>query len=952
MSTFRRLMSVILVLTMALSIAAMIAGCKKEEGTHESTGQTVVNEAGTYMVNIKTVGGMAMSGIDVYVYEGSDMQGYGQTDENGTAKIDLPAGTNYKITLSGVPKGYEVAESYAFSGTTASIVLKSSLITGESMSGANLGLGDVMYDFSVTTPDGETITLSEVLAEKEVAVLNYWYTTCSACITEFPYMQQAYEMYEDSVAIFAIDPLDAAGSVETFQAQYGLTFPMASVSSSWTTAFNVAGANVDAYPTTIIVDRYGVICMIEEGALVNLRYWTSLFDHFTGDDYEQKLVNTVDDLLTKITPDCAMPSSDEIGAVINNGEIDVTFRPEEDDEYSWPFVITEKNGEACIMASNQEIDDSYAIMYADIYLEAGQAVGLDYLASTEHGGDILHIIVDDNAIFTISGHDEDEQWKTCYPCVADADGYYEVALCYIKDSDTSEGDDTVYLKNLRIVDVEDIDTATYIPREAAVYDDDDNCTYAEIVYNEKDGYYHVGSENGPLLLADLMNYSQFSEEVSIWEMVYNNKIVLDGHDYYDELVEYCNYASNSNLYGICTVNKELAELLKIVDQIAGYDTEDDNEWLKICKYYQAYGTKEQLTDPIEGLATFSAPEAVLGTGVSSNYFYYNRIIMPRGMLKEFTPTKSGVYRITSHSESQQGVEAWIFDENHQELLCYAFDERMFNDALNVSMVYYMEAGKSYYIDIAFWDPYEVGYIPFDIEYVAASYNLFRVASPSNFTYDTNATGEAMYHLIAGGIDVVYNKADGYYHEDLGKDANGNQLYGSILYADFTGLTSLFSSPIATVNAYNADGTLQKDENGNVVKVKGMIDLGGFDFSKTEDDLYILSCLKKYDYDVDATDEYLRNLWGEDYDTYAEKYQLEDVYKGKYHGKGEDLTDDISAYLSKMYSGSQYPERQGCVAVDQELAEILQKLMDKYTFSDVDHSWTKLCYYYDYLGPAK
>ena len=44
------------------------------------------------------------------------------------------------------------------------------------------------------------------------------------------------------------------------------------------------------------------------------------------------------------------------------------------------------------------------------------------------------------------------------------------------------------------------------------------------------------------------------------------------------------------------------------------------------------------------------------------------------------------------------------------------------------------------------------------------------------------------------------------------------------------------------------------------------------------------------------------------------------------------------------------ERQGCVPVTEELAEILQLLMDKYTFQDVDHSWTKLCYYYDHVGP--
>ena len=41
---------------------------------------------------------------------------------------------------------------------------------------------------------------------------------------------------------------------------------------------------------------------------------------------------------------------------------------------------------------------------------------------------------------------------------------------------------------------------------------------------------------------------------------------------------------------------------------------------------------------------------------------------------------------------------------------------------------------------------------------------------------------------------------------------------------------------------------------------------------------------------------------------------------------------------------------GLGSVDQELAELLQLLMDKYTFKNVEHSWTKLCYYYETLGP--
>ena len=936
MNSFKKLLSVFLVFAMVLSMTAAMTGCKRR-GSSESTGGNDDNGTkGNYTVSVQTAGGMAMDGIAVYVYADSslaDMINYGETDENGKVSFDLPQNSNYAIALSGVPKGYDVKESYSFSGNTAQIVLTSSLIEGDSLSGATLGLGDVMYDFSVTTPAGETVSLSKMLEEKDVVILNFWYVSCSACQYEFPYMEEAYQMYSDKVGIIAVSPFDESISISSYQAEMKLTFPMASCPTGYASAFGVSG-----YPTTVVIDRYGVICLVETGALVSLRYWTSLFEHFTGDGYKQQLVNTVDDLLTQVVPTYQMDTSENIAALLNSGDIEVTYRPEEGEDatYAWPFIAAEKNGVACMKASNQEIEGSFAIMYADVTLKAGQAVGFDYLVSSEKGADILYVIVDDKPIYSISGVSDPEEWKSCYPWVAQEDGTYELALCYLKDDSTNEGDDTVYIKNMRVVDQSAIDVATYIPCYAASSKDGLKFDYVDIVLNQNDGYYHVGTADGPLLLAELMDYTQFNEEETIWDLAYDGV----AKEYYEDLVDYFSYASNSSLNGVCTVNYELGELLKKVAEVAGFDSEDENEWLKICKYYQVYGTDEQLVDPIKGLAPFSAYKATYGTNVETNYFYYDRIIMPRGQVAEFIPSQSGVYRITSRSETVQGTEAWIFNENREELYVYAMDERMYNDSLNVSMVFYMEAGKSYYIDIAFWDVYEVGYIYYDIEYIAPTYELFRLASPGYFTYDTNATGEAMYHLIAGGIDVVLG-ADGKYYEDLGKDANGNQKYGSLLYVDFTGIASVFDTPISTVTT--------QDSNGNSVQVLGMIDKGGFDFSKTGDDLYILGYLKKYNYDVEATDAYLRELWGEDYDTYAEAYQLEDVYDGRYHGTGPDLTEEMRGYLDDIITTGSV-ERQGCVVVTERLAEILQMLMDKYTFENVDHSWTKLCYYYDYLGP--
>lgn len=934
MNKYRKGLALLLVLVIALSAV----GCAKQDGPTETTGVTDTKKA-EYTVTLKTLGNMPLGNIDVYAYTDStltEVLGAGKTDEKGVAKYSLPAESKPVVALSGLPAGYDVAPYYEFDGNTAAITLSSSLVSGESLSSASLRVGDVMYDFTVTTPDGTKITLSEMLKEKKMVLLNFWYTTCTWCLKEFPYMEEAYQQFSDNVGIIALNPQEKNAAVAAFQAQNGLTFPMAECPAAWAGVFGFSG-----YPTSIVVDRYGVICMIEEGAITSLRPFTGLFSHFTAEPYEQKLFSSLSELVSNVKPTYTMDSSETVGAVMDGGKLDVTYRPETEGEsaaYSWPFIITEKNGVSCLKASNSEIESSYAIMYADVHLEEGQAVGFDYLSSSEKGCDMLYVIVDGEDVYRISGVSETEQWQTCYPWVAKKTGVHEIALCYLKDGDTDEGDDTVYVKNLHIVDSADIDVPTYIPNYPASSEDGVNFTYETIVFNAKDGYYHVGTANGPLLLADLMGYTQFYEEKTVWDLVYNGVATLDGKSFYEDMVQYFSYASNSSLNGICTVNYELGEWLKLVAASVGFDN-NENEWLKICKYYQTYGTEEQLVDPIKGLAAFCAYDAKLGKNISTNSFYYDRPIMPRGLLAKFVPTKSGVYRISSRSESDHGVNGWIFGENREvDYYTYEPNERMVADNLNVYMAYYMEAGQAYYIDIAFWDMYEVGYIYYDIEYVGKELDLFRAASPGFYTYDTNATGDQMYALIAGGIDVVLG-SDGYYYHDLGKDANGNQKYGSLLYADFTGLTSVFNKPVATVTT----------DSGSVIK--GMIDLGGFDFSKTENDLYVLSVLEKYDGDTEKADAYLRDYWGEDYATNAESYRIEDVFAGRYHGRGEDYSDEMRSYLAKMITTGP-EERHGCVAVDVRLAELLQMLMDKYTFSGVDHSWTKVCYYYEHLGPAE
>ena len=854
MRNIKRVTALMLALLLALSV--MLTACTQpgtgEQGTtdagnSEQTTQGQTTPGGdaaqkqTYTVDVKSIGGMALEGITVSVYADStleDLVNFGTTDATGKASLEMPVKDGYVAVLSGVPAGYEAAPYYEFVGGGANIYLSSHVISDTNIQGVSYKLGDVIRDFTVVDSDGTSHTLSEILKEKELVVLNFWYTTCSWCVEEFPYMEAAYQNYKDKVEILALNPYgtDSESAIADFKTQMGLSFPMIKDYNALYLAFAEA-IGVDPqgfpFPTSVFIDRYGVICLAEPGALIGDQPFTVVFEHFTGDDYVQGLYPNVDSLIPEVEVNVSMPDPDEIAAAINGEGFNCTYRAETSEEFAsvtWPFVLGEKDGFSCIKPANTGVANSFSILYMDVELKAGEALCFDFCSSSEAFCDILYTIVDGVDVNSISGS---LGWRSCYPYVATKDGTYEIALTYVKDSDGDEGEDTVYIKNMRIVDMANIETPTYIPRYAATDRAEDGFgynNYVTVVFNENDGYYHVGTENGPLLLADLMGYTQFSQQ-SVFDMAYNGSL---GDDFYDLAVDYFSFASNSQLAGVCTVNAELAELLKRVASTVGAEGHE-NEWLQMCLYYDAYGTDGQLEDPIKGLAPFCAYKAELG---DNNSFEYNRVIMPRGLLAEFVPAVSGVYRITSHSD--QDVDGWIFDGNRVEVLVYEHCERMYFDMANVSMVFYMEAGTPYYIDIAYWDVYGIGTIPYSIEFLGESYDYFRTCAPGYFTYyeteDENVTNE----IVSGGIDVALGE-DGFYHEKL---ADGS--LGSIIYADFTSVSTIFS-----------DSLVQ------------MIDMNGFNFKYSEGDLLIMSYMERY---PDNTEEKLREIWGDAFDEYAEEYK--------------------------------------------------------------------------------
>ena len=931
--------TVLLLIAMVLSMCTTLIGCNNSTdnpstGSGNNGGSNNGGNNGSsagkvsYSISIKTIGGLGLADITYGIYEGDNLKAYGKTDKNGIATVDLVPSDNYTVELSTSSlDGYNVEARYPFVQRTANIVLSSSVIADSDLTGVKYELGDVMRDFTVITIDGEKFTLSEVLKTKKAVLINFWYSTCSPCINEFPFMDSAYQKYQDDIAVIALNNYagDNAEAVNIFQATMGLTIPMAKDYSQLGSAFGV-----ENYPTTIMIDRYGTICLIEVGGLTSEKPFIAAFEHFSSGDYQQKLFTTIDELTPAELPDVEMPSSDEIGAALNGEGFSAIYTPETESansEYSWPFLVGEIDGEKFVYSSNSYKDSSYAAMHAEINLKAGQALAVDWIADTELGSDILFILVDGKDIYQLSG--TSDEWETVYPYVALEDGTYRVSFIYVKDEDTDVGYDRVYLKNMRAVDLSKVDRETYIPRQAATKPNANGLGFQQYitpVFNANDGYYHVGTANGPLLLANLMK-STLMSEYALNDLGYNGELVDSEGDVYETLVNYCNYSINGTLYGYSPVTKELKALLDRAAAKLGYEPDNPNQWLQFCEYYDAYATGgKQLEDPVKGVAFFAAFDTVLSTATSKKYNtvkYDGRVIMPRGLKYKFVPSVSGAYQIKSQSDQQ--VDGWVFNDALDIIYTAEVVHRPYDgkpiDTVNVSMILYLEAGKTYYIDIAYYDIYAEGEFTFTVEYLGATYQQFHLASPGYYTYIESTTGQVNSYT-AGGIDVKLG-ADGYYHE-----LRADGTLGSIVYADFK-----FATAVSTHSILKA------------------IELGAFDFRYSETDTMVIAKLKEFGGDTDACRKYYEELWGESYAEWAAIYQLDEVLAGKYHGGGQDLTAKITAYKSKMISySSAKPELEGCVPVDAELAQILQAFMDKYSFEGVENSWTKLCYYYKNIAP--
>lgn len=891
----------------------------------------------TCNIRVASMGGLALANVSVSINVGGNKIAEGTTDDNGNYALNLDNGT-YTAQLDNLPKGYKPSDSYTVEITDdkkeVTLGVNSSIITGEEMPEKQFVTGDIMYDFKVNTTYravikedelGETLTidtqqikLSEVFENKKAVLLNFWYVGCTPCKLELPAIMEAYKEYSDKLEILAINnyPTESDEDVASYVRTNKVIYPMGKDSDSVCKRFNFNG-----YPTSIMIDRYGVISEFHVGSVDNVEFWRNWFKKYTSDNYTQDII-VGNDPTDEGNAEPDKPADfgveftknpHEISDLINSTGTSVTFSPDQS-EYSWPWKI---EGDS-IVPTNSGHYGTPAIIYASLNIPANTVLAFDYKLNCKAEKDYFFVAVDGRkGMGTQTIMDSGEKdWRTGYAYVTLEEGLHEIAFSYYHTS-SSEADTVARasIKNLRFITIDkmtedgtSLDIPYYTAREfnpaEGIYE-----TYSEVEFDSTDGFYHVKGHKGadgkdPILFADIQSATPFFTESRA--SIYNNyistsKCTFGGKDYIKELSSYNTWASNSDIKGLVPVTQELKTILDALYKHETGAAYIKDGWLEFCAFFKHYGEGDSIDNPIKGLSYFSAYTAHETTGMPDdgnlNSANFQKLIMPKGLLFKFTPEQSTVYKFSSVCKA--GTEAWLFNGDIKLAITYYNEinycgsdfyvrnkpEGFDYDNVNFEMFHYLEAGKTYYLLVAFQNVDNLGEIKFRIDNMGKTEHKYLTTVTAGYLVQ----GENGAYEVPVYTDITYNIADGYYYS-VGSNMP--------IYCEFTDNSRMF-------NKYSIGTLLGKQGNNSIAKLKPF-DLTGVEI------------------------EYMgTKLVGKDYTSIMEAYYDKAV-------QGKKPTDELY----------------GLTEVTKELREILILFYHKNFKFDDENEWLTACWYYDYTNASK
>ena len=120
-----------------------------------------------------------------------------------------------------------------------------------------LRVGQRAPEFVSETVDGQPIALSDYRGQ--IVLLNFWATWCGPCREEMPDFDAIYQQRRaDGFVVLAVNAFETPEQVAAFADEFALTFPVI-MDESGAINTELYGSAVEGYPTSLLIDRDGVI---------------------------------------------------------------------------------------------------------------------------------------------------------------------------------------------------------------------------------------------------------------------------------------------------------------------------------------------------------------------------------------------------------------------------------------------------------------------------------------------------------------------------------------------------------------------------------------------------------------------------------------------------------------------------------------------------------------------
>lgn len=130
-------------------------------------------------------------------------------------------------------------------------------------------------EFSVTTIDGETISLEESLSNDKPVVVYFTASWCPTCAKNWPVLSKLYPEYKDDLTLvsISIDPTDTEQVMKDLAEKEGITYPTTEGNPDVMLAFGV-----ESQATTVGVNREGFIEFKRSNTALSEQEYRELFD--------------------------------------------------------------------------------------------------------------------------------------------------------------------------------------------------------------------------------------------------------------------------------------------------------------------------------------------------------------------------------------------------------------------------------------------------------------------------------------------------------------------------------------------------------------------------------------------------------------------------------------------------------------------------------------------------